>query len=162
MLSINLLSPCPHVNFNLRSTSAVGTGPVDAVYKAIKDVVGRPNDLTHFSVTSVTDGQNALGEVTIRVAPTTSGPGKRALHGLKRIRGATETGDAVSVTPPASAYDDGDLSHYHGKIQYVGTAADKDIVCAAANAYVAALNRMLAAEEGNKAVVGAGSGFGSL
>ncbi|MHB9003092.1 MAG: 2-isopropylmalate synthase [Coriobacteriia bacterium] len=44
-----------------------GTGPVDAVYKAINRIVEVENDLTEFSVKSVTRGIDALGEVTIRV-----------------------------------------------------------------------------------------------
>jgi 2-isopropylmalate synthase len=44
-----------------------GTGPVDAVYQAIRTMVGVPNELTEFSVQSVTAGIDALGEVTIRV-----------------------------------------------------------------------------------------------
>ncbi|MFN3927922.1 MAG: 2-isopropylmalate synthase [Pseudanabaenaceae cyanobacterium] len=47
--------------------AAVGTGPVDAVYKAINRVVQIPNQLTEFSVQSVTAGIDALGEVTIRI-----------------------------------------------------------------------------------------------
>ena len=47
--------------------SSHGTGPVDAVYKAINRIVKVPNDLSEFSVQSVTRGIDALGEVTIRV-----------------------------------------------------------------------------------------------
>jgi 2-isopropylmalate synthase len=47
--------------------AAVGTGPVDAVYKAINRVVNIPNQLTEFSVQAVTAGIDALGEVTIRL-----------------------------------------------------------------------------------------------
>ncbi|MFW6126202.1 MAG: 2-isopropylmalate synthase [Chloroflexota bacterium] len=47
--------------------AALGTGPVDAVYKAINRLVQVPNTLTEFSVKSVTEGIDALGEVTIRV-----------------------------------------------------------------------------------------------
>jgi 2-isopropylmalate synthase len=47
--------------------AAVGTGPVDAVYKAINRIVDVPNHLTEFSIKSVTEGIDALGEVTIRV-----------------------------------------------------------------------------------------------
>lgn len=46
---------------------SVGTGPVDAVYKAVNQIVDVDNDLTEFSVQSVTRGIDALGEVTIRV-----------------------------------------------------------------------------------------------
>jgi 2-isopropylmalate synthase len=47
--------------------AAVGTGPVDAVYKAINRVVNIPNELIEFSVQSVTAGIDAMGEVTIRL-----------------------------------------------------------------------------------------------
>jgi 2-isopropylmalate synthase len=49
------------------SDAAIGTGPVDAVYKAINRVVNVPNQLIEFSVQSVTAGIDAIGEVTIRL-----------------------------------------------------------------------------------------------
>ena len=47
--------------------AAIGTGPVDAVYKAINRVINVPNELIEYSVQSVTAGIDALGEVTIRL-----------------------------------------------------------------------------------------------
>lgn len=47
--------------------AAIGTGPVDAVYKAINRVVNIENKLIEFSVQSVTAGIDAMGEVTIRL-----------------------------------------------------------------------------------------------
>jgi 2-isopropylmalate synthase len=47
--------------------AATGTGPVDAIYKAINRVVNVPNQLIEFSVQSVTAGIDAIGEVTIRL-----------------------------------------------------------------------------------------------
>ena len=47
--------------------AALGTGPVDAVYKAINRLVGVPNVLTEFTVKSVTEGIDAIGEVLIRI-----------------------------------------------------------------------------------------------
>lgn len=44
-----------------------GTGPVDAVYKAVNQVIDVENDLSEYSVQSVTRGIDALGEVTVRV-----------------------------------------------------------------------------------------------
>ncbi len=44
-----------------------GTGPVDAMYKAVNKIVDVENDLSEFSVSSVTRGIDALGEVTVRV-----------------------------------------------------------------------------------------------
>ncbi len=45
----------------------LGTGPVDAIYKAINRIVKVPNKLTEFTVKSVTEGIDAIGEVLIRV-----------------------------------------------------------------------------------------------
>jgi 2-isopropylmalate synthase len=47
--------------------AAIGTGPVDAVYKAINRVIAVPNQLIEYSVKSVTAGIDALGEVTVRL-----------------------------------------------------------------------------------------------
>ena len=51
----------------LLRTSSLGTGPVDAIYQAIKELVDIQNELIEFSVHSVTEGIDAQGEVTIRV-----------------------------------------------------------------------------------------------
>jgi len=47
--------------------AALGTGPVDAVYQAINRLVKVPNTLTEFSVKAITEGIDAIGEVTIRI-----------------------------------------------------------------------------------------------
>jgi len=47
--------------------AAHGTGPVDAVYKAISRIVPEPAELIEFAVKAVTKGIDAQGEVTIRV-----------------------------------------------------------------------------------------------
>ena len=80
--------------------SAVGTGPVDAVCRALNDLAGVPSELIEFSVKSVTEGIDAIGEVTIR---------------LRRDRSL-----------------------------YSGHAADTDVVVASAQAFVNALNRLVA------------------
>ncbi|AFZ34013.1 2-isopropylmalate synthase [Stanieria cyanosphaera PCC 7437] len=65
---------CPTATVTVRTPAgeeltdaAIGTGPVDAVYKAINRVVNVPNELIEFSVQSVTAGIDAIGEVTIRL-----------------------------------------------------------------------------------------------
>ena len=50
-----------------KTDAATGTGPVDAVYQAINRVVQVPNRLTEFRVDAVTEGIDALGDVTIRI-----------------------------------------------------------------------------------------------
>ena len=47
--------------------AATGTGPVDAVYRAMNRITGLSPALTEFSVKSVTEGIDAQGEVTIRI-----------------------------------------------------------------------------------------------
>lgn len=47
--------------------AATGSGPIDAVYKAINRIVLVPNSLTEFAVNSVTEGIDAVGEVSIRI-----------------------------------------------------------------------------------------------
>jgi 2-isopropylmalate synthase len=44
-----------------------GTGPVDAVYRAINRVIGEPNELIEFSIQAVTEGIDAVGRVTVRI-----------------------------------------------------------------------------------------------
>ena len=84
---------------------SLGTGPVDAVCEALNTLAMVPNELIEFSVKSVTEGIDALGEVTIRI-------------------------------------------RNKGKI-YSGHSADTDVVVAAANAYVNALNRLIFSEKRN-------------
>ena len=50
-----------------KTDAATGTGPVDAVYQAINRVINVDNELTEFSVKSVTEGIDAVGEVVIRI-----------------------------------------------------------------------------------------------
>ena len=88
--------------------AAVGTGPVDACYRAVDAIIQCPNTLIEYSVHSVTEGIDALGEVTVRIAP------KDAAQGIS------------------------------GR-SFGGYGADSDIVVASVKAYMAALNRMIAA-----------------
>ncbi len=86
-----------------KTTASVGTGPVDAVCRALNALACERNELIEFSVKSVTEGIDAMGEVTIR---------------LRR---------------------DGVL--------YSGHSADTDVVVAAAQAFVNALNRLVSGKE---------------
>lgn len=51
----------------VKTDSAIGTGPVDAICKAANKIIGQNPELTEFSVKSVTEGIDAQGEVTIRI-----------------------------------------------------------------------------------------------
>ena len=61
--TVTLLSP----DGTRVTDAATGTGPVDAVYQAINRIVNVPNTLTEFRVDAVTEGVDALGDVTIRI-----------------------------------------------------------------------------------------------
>jgi 2-isopropylmalate synthase len=87
------------VNGEQRTVASIGTGPVDAVCQALNQLVQVPNELVEFSVKSVTEGIDAMGEVTIRL-------------------------------------------RHEGRL-YSGHAADTDVVVAAAQAFVNALNRLV-------------------
>jgi hypothetical protein len=120
------------------SFSAMGTGPVDAVYNAIKLAVGRGNDLIGFSVKSVTDGTTALGEVTIKIQPSSDGMGKRSVKGLVNI--APEAGAVQDVSLGEEEEEEQEAAVTGKKMRlptYSGVAVDKDIIVASAHAYVA-------------------------
>ena len=59
----------------------VGTGPVDATFRAIDAVVEARNTLLEYNVHSVTEGIDAMGEVTVRIKSPTSGRGKGRVFG---------------------------------------------------------------------------------
>ncbi len=61
--SVRLIGP----DGTILCDSAIGTGPVDAIYKAINRLIANDNRLIEYSVQSVTAGLDAIGEVTIRI-----------------------------------------------------------------------------------------------
>ncbi|MGC9393885.1 MAG: 2-isopropylmalate synthase [Anaerolineae bacterium] len=75
-----------------------GTGPVDAVYRAINRVIGEPNELIEFSVQAVTEGIDAVGRVTIRIQAD-----KPVNGGARRIFSG-HGADTDIVTASAKAY----------------------------------------------------------
>ncbi|HEY8489461.1 MAG TPA: alpha-isopropylmalate synthase regulatory domain-containing protein, partial [Dehalococcoidia bacterium] len=97
---------------SIQADAALGTGPVDAVYKAINRIVGVPNQLTEFSVKSVTEGIDAQGEVTIRIESngrTYAGRGadtdivvasaKAYMNALNRLLSVQTRDEPVRTTP---------------------------------------------------------------
>ncbi len=63
----------PHASVTLKvrgveqSSEATGSGPVDAVYTAIKAITGENPNLQLYSVNAITSGTDAQGEVTVRI-----------------------------------------------------------------------------------------------
>jgi 2-isopropylmalate synthase len=99
----------------LTTLAAVGTGPVDAAYKAIDTITQASNTLQEFSVRAVTEGIDALGEVTVRIQGRN---GQSSLDAQKEV----------------------DQPRTFG-----GHGADTDIIVASVKAYLAAVNKMLVA-----------------
>lgn len=101
----------------LHIKAAVGTGPVHATYQAIDAIVGVPNTLVEFNIHAVTEGIDALGEVTVRLQAENGSIPKRTSpqNGLIRTR------------------------------TFGGYGADTDIIVASAKAYLTALNKLLVA-----------------
>ncbi len=48
--------------------TASGDGPVDAIYRAIDHATGSAHDLVSYSIRSVTEGADAMGEVTVLIS----------------------------------------------------------------------------------------------
>ncbi|MBF0522628.1 MAG: 2-isopropylmalate synthase [Candidatus Omnitrophica bacterium] len=51
----------------LKVKNSTGDGPIDACYKAIDDITKIKGELLDYSIQSVTQGKDALGEVTVKV-----------------------------------------------------------------------------------------------
>ena len=100
----------------------MGTGPVDAAFKAIDDIVGTHCDLLEYVVQAVTEGIDALGEVSVRIG-----------------NGHTES---ARVNPQ---------NEHAGRPTFHGHGTDTDIIVASAKAYLAALNKLVAASGGDLA-----------
>ena len=106
--TVRLLDP----DGELQQDAAIGTGPVDAIYQAINRVMGVENELTEFSVKSVTEGIDAVGEVTIRIEAggrTYSGraadtdilvaSARAYMHALNRYLNTTSPQPAAAAAP---------------------------------------------------------------
>jgi 2-isopropylmalate synthase len=97
--------------------ASMGSGPVDAAYKAIDSIVRVPNTLLEFNVHAITEGIDALGEVTVRIQPKDDNK---------------QTMDAQSEVPYTRVFG--------------GHGADSDIIVASARAYINALNKLIVAQ----------------
>jgi 2-isopropylmalate synthase len=110
--TVRLCGPDGQLNIH----AAVGTGPVDAAYKAINAIVKTPNTLLEFAVHAVTEGIDALGEVTVRIQGT---DGSQTMDAQKEVAQLRSFG---------------------------GHGADTDIIVASAKAYLSALNKLIIAQ----------------
>ncbi|HEY1012050.1 MAG TPA: 2-isopropylmalate synthase [Herpetosiphonaceae bacterium] len=104
-------------NGEVKIESGQGTGPIDAVYSAINKVVQTPVTLLEFAVNAITEGIDAVGEVSVQVQ---EGQRENQRNGSPK--------DA------------------NGRV-WKGYGVNLDIIVAAAEAYVAALNKLLQARQ---------------
>ncbi len=72
---------CLQVQGQRYQEAAWGTGPVDALYRAIDRITSLQCRLEDYSLKAVTSGQDALGEVTVRVAARRGEEGEVAMLG---------------------------------------------------------------------------------
>ncbi|KAL7493538.1 hypothetical protein ACHAWT_002487 [Skeletonema menzelii] len=100
-----------------RYVSSTGTGPVDAVYKAIDQIIGVDVILESYSMNSVNEGIEALASTRVVIVPTADGPNDSAVM-------------------------DAQTSQLREK-KFSGSGSDTDIITSSARAYVSALNKLL-------------------
>jgi 2-isopropylmalate synthase len=104
---------------DIHTQASIGTGPVDAAFNAIDTVIQVPNTLLEFTINAVTEGIDAIGEVTVRLEPK---------NGSIPLRTSPQSG----LTHPRS---------------FGGYGADTDIIVASVKAYLSGLNKLLNARE---------------
>ena len=105
----------------IMTAAAVGTGPVDAAYKAVDQIVAAPGRLLEFTINAVTEGIDALGEVSVMV-------------GLDRDADAEGDADIHEPVNPQRGQQMARVFH--------GRGADTDILVASVKAYLAALTKL--------------------
>jgi len=113
--------------------AAMGSGPVDAAYKAIDEIVKTPNTLLEFNVHAITEGIDALGEVTVRIQSKDDD---------------IKTMDAQKEIPYTRVFG--------------GHGADTDIIVASAKAYLNALNKLIIAQTEGLAPIHANHAHGVM
>ncbi|MCC7208001.1 MAG: 2-isopropylmalate synthase [Anaerolineae bacterium] len=86
--------------------AAIGTGPIDAVYQAIDHIVKAKATLVEFRIAAITEGIDALGEVTVRIRREENGKRTFGGHGA----------DTDIVVAAAKAY----LSALNRVLAYTG------------------------------------------
>jgi 2-isopropylmalate synthase len=101
---------------SIQTKAAVGTGPVDAAYSAVAELVDFRCQLLEYTVHGVTEGIDAIGQVTVRIQSDSHAMTTNPQHGSSKAR----------------------VFHGHG--------ADTDIIVASVRAYLSAVNRLVAME----------------
>lgn len=130
--------------------AAIGIGPVDATFKAILRLVGRPIQLTNYVVTKIEGGSgpdepgnDALASVVTHIKSADELQGTEA----ELLPSDFPGHQGVTVRQTPSGNELGTVKGTSGaSITYTGIGTSTDIIVASARAYVAAINRMIAHE----------------
>ena len=102
-------------------TATTGTGPVDAVYKAIDNLVGLRVHLDDYGMQAVNEGIDALATTRVSISPA-------------------DTSKHHAVTGATLDAQSGDMSAK----KFSGSGSDQDVVVSSARAYTSAINKLLA------------------
>ncbi|KAJ1667613.1 2-isopropylmalate synthase (Alpha-isopropylmalate synthase) (Alpha-IPM synthetase) [Coemansia sp. RSA 1813] len=106
---------------DLTDAALARNGPIEAIFSVIQRITGLSIDLLNFNVSATSEGQETLGKVAVRIARSTT--------------------DAETNSPGLAP---------NGPVpKFAGLATNVDIITASANAYVAALNRLVSHDERN-------------
>jgi len=100
-----------------RYAAATGTGPVNAIYKAIDTITGVSVDIQTYTMESVSEGIQALATTRVVIAPKEGGPNASE---------STHAQAGVTVTR-----------------KFSGTGSDTDIMTSSTRAYISAINKLL-------------------
>jgi len=87
-----------------RFVAATGTGPVDAVYKAIDQIIGVHVQLEDYSMNSVTEGIEALASTRVVLSPVVGGPNDNSPLISKERKFSGSGSDTDIVIASARAY----------------------------------------------------------
>jgi len=100
-----------------RYVATTGTGPVDAVYKAIDLILGVSVELETYQMSAVNEGIEAMAVTRVSISPKEGGPN-----------------DAPSINAQSGEFTNRKFS---------GSGSDTDIMTSSARAYVSAINKLL-------------------
>jgi len=87
-----------------RYVAETGTGPVDAVYKAIDQIIGVSVQLQDYSMNAVTEGIEALASTRVVIAPVAGGQNDSILKICKERKFTGSGSDTDIVVASARAY----------------------------------------------------------
>jgi len=127
--------------------TAMGAGPVDATFKAILRMIELPVKLTAYNVTKIHGGSggpgnDALASIVLRVQRQDAQPQPHdtSFPGGQGAMFFPDKGGSDSVAA---------MSNTSGMPIFVGTGSSTDIVVASAQAYLGAVNKLIAAVVGD-------------